>query len=124
MLVTAVQVSTILANWLCTLIIYTLVVCIVTPAILAGVLGLSVSVNIILIIVVVVWVTKVRVTSPVPPDTSANEEVKQGTLDIEMKPNSLYDLTSDSIVTKPNEVYRVSVLAEPSQPEAYEYVNP
>ena len=55
---------------------------------------------------------KVRVASPIPPDTSANEgEVKQGILDIEMKPNSLYDLTSDNIVTKPNEVYRVSVLA-------------
>ena len=73
----------------------------------------------------------VRVASPIPPDTSANEgEVKQGTLDIEMKPNLLYgQLTaggSDSIVTKPNEVYRVSnsVRAEPSQPEAYEYVNP
>ena len=97
----------------------------VTPAILGGVLGLSVSINIILIVVVVL-VTKVRVAPPIPPDTSANEgEVKQGTLDIEMKPNSLYgQLTaggSDSIVTKPNEVYGVSV---PSQPEAYEYVNP
>ena len=98
---------------------------VVTPTILGGVLGLSVSINIILIIVVVVLVTKVRVASPIPSDTSANEgEVKQGTLDIEMKPNSLHDLTSDNIVTKPNEVYRVSVLAEPSQPEAYEYVNP
>ena len=55
-------------------------------------------------------------------------EVKQRTLDIEMKPNSLYgQLTaggSDSIVTKPNEVYGVSAPAEPSQPEAYEYVYP
>ena len=90
---------------------------------------MSVSINIILIIVVVVLVTKVRVASPIPPNTSANEgEVKQGTLDIEMKPNSLYgQLTAagnDNIVTKPNAVYRVSVPAEPSQPEAYEYVNP
>ena len=32
-------------------------------------------------------------------------------MDIEMKPNSLYGLTSgsESIVTKPNEVYGVSV---------------
>ena len=104
---------------------------IVTPAILGGVLGLSVAINIILIIVVVVVVTKVRVRvtslSLTLPHTSVNEG---GTLDIEMKPNSLYgQLTaagSDNIVTKPNEVYGVShsVPAEPSQPEAYEYVNP
>jgi hypothetical protein len=50
--------------------------------------------------------------------------VNQGTLDIEMKPNSLYGLTSEAIVTKPNEVYGVSVPAEPSQPATYEYVNP
>lgn len=52
---------------------------------------------------------------------------KEGTVDIEMKPNSLYGLTSGSeaIVTKPNEVYGVSVpAAEPTQPATYEYVNP
>ena len=49
-------------------------------------------------------------------------EGKQGTLDIEMKYNSLYgQLTAapgtDNIVTKPiwNEVYRVSVLADMNQ---------
>ena len=44
-----------------------------------------------------------------------------GTEDIEMKPNSLYGVTSDSerIVTKQNEVYGVS-----NHPMAYEYVNP
>ena len=49
-----------------------------------------------------------------------------GTMDIEMKPNSLYCLNSgsESIVTKPNEVYGVSMPAEPSQPATYEYVNP
>ena len=56
-------------------------------------------------------------------------EGKQGTLDIEMKRNSLYgQLTAaagtDNIVTKPNKVYGASVAAKPSQPEAYEYVNP
>ena len=52
---------------------------------------------------------------------AVNEEGEnQGTLDIEMKPNSLYGLTSDGIVTKPNEVYGVSV---PNQLVTYEYVN-
>ena len=102
----------------------------VTPAALGGVLWLSVTINIILTIVVVILVTKVRVTSPLLPTIAmVNEgEGKQGTLDIEMKRNSLYgQLTaggSDNIVTKPNEVYGVSVPAEPSQPETYEYVNP
>ena len=50
----------------------------------------------------------------------------QGTLDIEMKPNSLYGLISGSerIVTKPNEVYGVLVPAESSQrSETYIYMN-
>ena len=83
--------------------------------------------NIFLIIILVVLVAKNRANSPslpVPPSSAVNEGGgNQGTLDIEMKPNSLYGLTSgsESIVTKPNEVYRVSV---PSQPATYEYVNP
>jgi hypothetical protein len=102
---------------------------VVTPAILGGVLGVSVIINIILIIVVVVLVTKNRSTSPslpAPPTSAMNEGGgrNQGTLDIEMKPNSLYGLTSEAIVTKPNEVYGVSLPAEPSQPVTYEYVDP
>ena len=86
----------------------------VIPAALGGVLGLSVIINIILTIVVVILITKIRVTFPLPPTIAmVNEgEGKQGTLDIEMKCNSLYgQLTAaggtDNIVTKPNEVYLV-----------------
>jgi Na+-transporting NADH:ubiquinone oxidoreductase subunit NqrF len=93
------------------------------PAILGGVLGLSMIINIILIIVVVILVAKNRLTShslSVPPNSAMNEGGggNQGALDIEMKPNSLYGLTSDGIMTKPNEVYGVSLPAhaEPSQP--------
>ena len=80
-------------------------------AIFGGVLGLSVILNIFLIIIAVVLVAKNRESSPslpVPPSSAVNN---QGTLDIEMKSNSLYGLTSDGIVTKPNEVYGVSVSA-------------
>ena len=87
---------------------------------------MSVILNIFLIIVnvVVVLIAKNRASSPSLPVPPVNEGGgTQGTLDIEMKPNSLYGLTSgsESIVTKPNEVYGVSV---PSQPATYEYVNP
>ena len=80
-------------------------------------MGLSVIMIVILLIIVVVLVTKHRNTS-LPSSTS--EDV------IEMKSNLLYGLTSgsDRIVTKPNEVYGVSVPAEPSHKETYEYVNP
>ena len=83
--------------------------------------------NIFLIFVVVILIVKNRATSlslPVPSSSAVNEGGgTQGTLDIEMKPNSLYGLTSgsESIVTKPNEVYGVSM---PSQSAIYEYVNP
>ena len=96
----------------------------VTPAVLGSLLGLSVILNIFLIIVVVILVAKNRATSlslPVPPSSTVNEGGgNQGTL-YEMKPNSLYGLTSgsESIVTKPNEVYGVSL---PSQSATYEYV--
>ena len=97
----------------------------VTPAFLGGALGLSVIINVILIIVVVILVTKKRNTfaPPLPPSSVNEGEGGKGTMDIEMKPNSLYGLTSgsESIVTKPNEVYGVS---QSSHPEAYEYVNP
>ena len=94
-------------------------------AIFGGILGLSVILNIFLIIVAVVLVAKIRASSPSLPvqSSSAVNEfeggVNQGTLDIEMKPNSMYGLTSDGIVTKPNEVYGVSVS---SQPAIYEQV--
>jgi hypothetical protein len=100
------------------------------PAILGGVLGLSVIMNIILIIVVVVLVARNRLTSPslpAPPTSAMNEGGggNQGILDgVEMKPNSLYGLTGDGIMTKPNEVYGVSLPSEPSQPATYEYVDP
>ena len=85
----------------------------VTPAVLGSLLELSVVLNIFLIIIVVVLVTenKATVTStslPVPPFSAVNEGGgNQGTLDIEINPNSLYGLTSgsESIVT---EVYGVS----------------
>ena len=98
---------------------------IVAPAILGGVLGISVTINIILIIVVVVLVTKNRGTSLSLPALPTRER-EEGAADIEIKPNSLYGLTSgsESIVTKPNEVYGLSVPAKPSQPVTYEYVNP
>jgi hypothetical protein len=82
--------------------------------------------NIILIIIVVVVVAKNQATSHsqlVTPTSAMNERGgNQGTLDIEMKPNSLYGPTSEGIVTKPNEVYGVSVPAEPSQPATYECI--
>ena len=65
----------------------------------------------IFLIIVVILVAKNRASSPslpVPSSSAVNEGGgNQGTLDIEMKPNSLYGLTNDSenIVTKPNEVY-------------------
>ena len=82
--------------------------------------------NIFLIIIVVILIVKNRASSlslPVQSSSAVNEGGgNQGTLDIEMKPNSLYGLTSgsESIVTKPNEVYGVSV---PNQPATYEYIN-
>ena len=79
----------------------------------------------ILNIVVVVLVAKKRASSPSLPVQSSSamndRGGTQGTLDIEMKSNSLYGLTNDGIVTKPNEVYGVSV---PSQPAIYEYIAP
>ena len=94
-------------------------------AIFGGVLGLSVILNIFLIIVAVVLVAKNRASSPSLPVQSSSAVNEgggnQGTLDIEMKPNSLYGLTSDGIVTKPNEVYGVSVS---SQSVIYEQMIP
>ena len=76
-------------------------------------------INIILLIVVIVLVIKSKSTSlSLPLSTSVAEDK-----DIEMKSNSLYGLT-ESIVTKPNEVYGVSMTSEPSHPATYEYVNP
>ena len=86
-------------------------------------------INVILIIVVAVLVIKNGGMSqsalPLQPKINAGHGGK-GLMDIEMKPNSLYGLTSgsESIVTKPNEVYGLSVPAEPSQPVTYEYINP
>ena len=55
------------------------------------------------------------------PPSSTREEA----IDIDMKPNTVYGLTSESIVTKPNEVYGVATATtDPSEPEAYDYVNP
>ena len=87
---------------------------------------MSVIINIILIIVVVAKNTKPSQSLPALPTSVNVREGEKGAMDIEMKPNSLYGLTSgsESIVTKPNEVYGVSVPAEPSHPATYEYVNP
>ena len=67
---------------------------IVTPAILGGVLGLSVII-IVILITVMVLVTKNREASqstrPLPPEFH-NRGGQNGIVDIEMKPNSLYDL--------------------------------
>ena len=77
---------------------------------------------------VVILVAKNRASSPslpVPPSSAVNEGGgNQGTLDIEMNPNSLYGLTSgsESIATIPNEVYGVSD-SVPSQLATYEYIN-
>ncbi len=81
---------------------------VVTSAVLGGILGLSVTINIILIIVLVIKKGK-RSQSPL-----TDREGEKGAMDIEMKPNSLYGLASgsESIVTKPKEVYGVSVPTE------------
>ena len=67
---------------------------IVTPAILGGILGLSVII-IVILITAVVLVTKNRGTSqstqPLPPEFH-NGGGQNGAVDIEMKPNSLYGL--------------------------------
>ena len=55
------------------------------------------------------------------PSSSTREEA----IDIDMKPNTVYGLARDSIITKPNEVYGVAATTtDPSEPEAYDYVNP
>ena len=85
--------------------------------------------NVILIIVVVVLATKIRTTSNSPSlQPSPNEgEGENEAMDIKMKLNILYGLTSgsESIVTKPNEEYGVSMPAETSQPSIiYENMKP
>ena len=92
--------------------------------ILGGLLGLSVVINIVLLITVVILAAKRRekdIVPSLPPMATSVSEGDAGTKHIEMKPNSLYGVTSDSerIVIKPNEVYGVS-----NHPMAYEYVNP
>ena len=96
-------------------------------AALGSVLAVSVFTNIILVILVVVLLVKVKgsaIQSPPPSSESKEKEERAGDADIEMKPNSLYSLTSESIVTKPNEEYGMTDTAEPMQSEAYEYVSP
>ena len=75
--------------------------CIITPAILGGVLGLS-FINVTLFVAVLILMTRKRNKSL--PSTSMNGEGDEarGTMDIEMKPNSLYDLISSSD-SNPNE---------------------
>lgn len=94
--------------------------------ILGGLLGLSAVINIVLLITVVILAAKRRgkdnnIVPSLSPKATSVSEGDDGTKDIEMKPNSLYGVTSNSerIVTKPNEVYGVS-----NHPMAYEYVNP
>ena len=79
------------------------VVVVVVPVV-AGLILLAIVALLVVLIVFVIW--------------------RRGSMDTEMKPNSLYDLTNDSesIVTKPNEVYGVSVGAELSDPASYDYV--
>ena len=94
--------------------------------IVGGTLGLSVIVIIvILLIIIVTSVSKFRARGTslaLPPSTSDEEE------DIEMKPNSVYDLrstnASEHIVTKQNEVYGVTLPVELSHEQTFNYVNP
>ena len=95
-----------------------------TQAALGALFGISVIVNIMLVIAVLVLLIKPRAkhTAKELSDEKENEEV-----DIEMKPNKLYGLTGDTIVTKPNKVYDISFRSpmEQSQPETYcKYLDP
>ena len=87
-----------------------------------GAAGLLILLILLLVVIIVVLlVTKRKSTSLLPPPTTSVDDK-----DIEMKPNSLYGLTSgsESIMTKPNEVYGVSMTSEPSHPPIYEEVGP
>ena len=53
-----------------------------------------------------------------------SDKRKDGGVDIETKPNKLYALTGDTVVTKTNKVYGVSFQMEQSQPVTYDYVDP
>ena len=102
---------------------------VVVPAAVGGVLAVSVIMNIILVIVVVVMYMYIRGKGSCSGTHSlqSNEVNKEeANEDIEMKPNTVYGVTSESIVTQPSEVYGVTnTLSEPNTlTDAYEYVNP
>ena len=75
---------------------------VIPQAALEGALGVSLVINTILVVTVVALLVKIRDLQY--PSSSRREEA----LDIEIKPNSVYGLASENIVTKPNEVYGVA----------------
>ena len=97
---------------------------IIIPAALGGVLGVSLVINLILAITVVVLLVKVKCTTNQSPTViSCSKDKIEEAIDIEMNPNELYAGTDENIMTKPNVVYGVTLLTEPTgQSEAYEYV--
>ena len=102
---------------------------VVVPAAIGGLLAISVIINIILVIIVaVLLINKGRKGSGVQSQQSVEVRVEVEASDIELKPNTVYDLNRDGIVTKPNMVYGVAnrhvILSEPNihTESQYEYV--
>ena len=95
---------------------------VVVPAAVGSVLAISVIISIILVIIMVVLLIRGK-GSCSGTHSPQSYKVKEEALDIEMKPNSVYDLLGGRIATETNEAYGVS---QPNPPpnEAYEYVNP
>ena len=85
---------------------------------------MSLFINLILSIAVVVLLVKAKCTAnQSSPVTSCSKEKEEEAMDIEIKPNEVYAGTGESIVTKSNVVYGVTLSTEPdSQPGTYEYV--
>ena len=93
----------------------------IPQAALGGALGVSLVIHAIFTVAVVALLVKIKDLKH--PSSSTREEAIDNHID--MKPNTVYGLTSESIVTKPNEVYGVAAATtDPSEPEAYDYVNP
>ena len=100
---------------------------VVVSAAVGGVLAVSVIMNIVLVSIVVVMYVRGKGTCSGTHSLQSNEVNKEeANEDIEMKPNTVYGVTSEGIVTQPSEVYGVTnTLSEPNTlTDAYEYVNP
>ena len=94
----------------------------VVPAAVGGVLAVSVIMNIVLVIIVVVLLIILKGRGTRSPQSYEVKE--QEAMDIEMKPNSVYGVTSEGVTAESNDAYGVSQLQDPLAESQYEYVNP